>query len=327
MPALNYKHLHYFWVVAKAGGIARASERLHLTPQTISGQLSLFEEVLGYKLFNRVGRRLELTDSGNTILSYAEQIFTLGEELEGVLRHGSVGRPMQFRVGVSDIVPKSIVFRLLEPALLMPEPVRIVCREGKLSSLLGELAVHRLDAVLSDSPMPDNVDVRGYSHLLGESGFTFFAPEKLVPSLTGAFPRSLDGAPMLLPGEDTVVRTRLIQWFKKEGVRPRIVGDFDDSALLMAFGEAGAGIFPAPSVTEQDVMQQYAVVRVGYVPAVTQQFYLISVERRLTHPALVAINSVASNGLGRVDVPLGASRPAKSRKRIPRGQQGSQNSQ
>lgn len=297
MSALNYKHLYYFWVVAKAGGIARASERLHLTPQTISGQLSLFEDVLGYKLFNRVGRRLELTDSGQTILSYADQIFTLGEELESVVRQGTVGRPMQFRVGVSDIVPKSIVFRLLEPALLMPEPVRIVCREGKLSNLLGELAVHRLDVVLSDSPMPDNIDVRGYSYLLGESGFTFFASKSLVPSLSGTFPQSLDGAPMLLPGEDTVVRSRLMRWFENEGIRPRIVGDFDDSALLKAFGHAGAGIFPVPSVTEQDVMRQFDTVPIGRLPSLTQQFYVISVERRLSHPAVLAIRDGAQIGL------------------------------
>src|SRR5439155_23333231 len=164
MPALNYKHLHYFWAVAKAGGVARASERLHITSQTISGQISLLEHVLGYRLFDRIGRRLELTDAGRMVLSYADEIFALGDELEEVLHHGSGGRPLSFRVGIADALAKSVAYRLLEPALRLREPPRIVCREGKLASLLADLAVHRLDIVLADSPMPGNVNVRGYSH-------------------------------------------------------------------------------------------------------------------------------------------------------------------
>ena len=303
MSALNYKHLHYFWVVAKAGGIARASERLHLTPQTVSGQLSLFENVLGYKLFTRVGRRLQLSDAGRVVLSYADEIFTLGEELQGVMRHPTQGRMPQFRVGVSDAVPKSIAYRLLEPAMRLPEPPCIVCREGKLASLLAELAVHRLDIVIADSPMPPTVSIKGFSHLLGESGLTFFATAQLARTHKGPFPHCLNGAPMLLPGEDAAVRPRLMQWLEKLRIHPRIVGEFDDSALLMAFGQVGVGIFAAPSAIAKEVRLQYGAVAIGHTGAVTEQFYAISVERRLTHPAVIAISSAARQELFRQSKP------------------------
>ena len=299
MSSLNYKHLRYFWAVAKTGGIARASERLHLTPQTVSGQLSLFENVLGYKLFTRVGRRLELSDAGRVLLSYADEIFTLGAELEGIMRHPTEGRMPQFRVGVSDAVPKSIAYRLLEPAVRLPEPPCIVCREGKLASLLAELAVHRLDIVIADSPMPPTVSINGFSHLLGESDMTFFTTAQLARKHKGSFPQCLDGAPILLPGEDAAVRARLTQWFEKLQVHPRIVGEFDDGALLKAFGQVGTGIFAAPSVIEKEVRLQYAVVAIGHTSAVTEQFYAISVERRLTHPAVIAIRSAARRELFR----------------------------
>ena len=299
MSALNFKHLRYFWAVAKAGGIARASERLHLTPQTISGQISLFEEVLGYKLFARVGRRLELTDAGRVALSYADEIFTLGEELEGVLRSPAKGRPLQLSVGVADAVPKSVAYRLLEPALGLPEPLHMVCREGKLANLLADLSVHRFDIVIADSPMPASVNVKGFSHLLGECGVTFFATAKLARQHKGSFPRLLDGAPLLLPGEDAAVRPKLMRWFDAQRIRPRIVGEFDDDALLKAFGRAGAGIFPAPSAIAEQVRRQYGVVPIGRTEAVTEAFYAISVERRLTHPAVVAISDGARKELFR----------------------------
>jgi LysR family transcriptional activator of nhaA len=296
MSGLNYKHLYYFWTVAREGGVARAGARLNLTPQTVSGQLGLFEEALGHRLFVRVGRRLELTDYGRAALSYADDIFALGEELQQVLRLGpGAGRPRQFRVGVADIVPKSIAFRLLEPALRAGEPLRIACREGKLAGLLADLAVHRLDIVLSDSPVPPNVDVRGYNHLLGESGFSFFAAGGVATD--GAFPRLLDGAPLLLPGEDTALRARFAQWFERQGIGPRVIGEFDDSALMKAFGEAGTGIFPAPTVTEDEVCRQYGVRVLGRTRDVTQQFFAISVQRRLTHPAVVAISEAAHKEL------------------------------
>lgn len=299
MSSLNYKHLHYFWVVAKTGGIARASERLHLTPQTVSGQLNLFENLLGYKLFSRVGRRLELSDAGRVVLNYADEIFTLGEELEGVMRHPTHGRMPHFRVGVSDAVPKSIAYRLLEPAVGLQDTPCIVCREGKLASLLAELAVHRLDIVIADSPMPPTVSIKGFSHLLGESDMTFFASAQLARKHKGLFPRCLDGAPMLVPGEDAAVRPRLMQWFEKQRINPRTVGEFDDGALLTAFGKAGIGIFAAPSVIAKEVCLQYGVVTIGRTSAVTEHFYAISVERRLSHPAVVAISSAAREELFR----------------------------
>jgi LysR family transcriptional activator of nhaA len=297
VSALNYKHLHYFWVVAKAGGIARASERLHLTPQTISGQISSFEDMLGYKLFTRIGRHFDLTDAGRMVLSYADEIFTLGEELEGVLHDPTGGRPAQVRVGIAEAVQKVVAYLLLEPALRLPEPPRMVCREGKLVTLLQELAVQRLDIVIADSPIPAAVGIKGFSHLLGECGLTFFATPKLARRYKDPFPNCLDGALMLMPGEDAALRPRLQQWFEKLAIRPRIVGDFDDSALMKAFGQVGIGIFAAPSATTALICQQYGVVAIGRTEAVTEQFYAISVERRLTHPAVVAISAAARQEL------------------------------
>lgn len=297
MGMLNYKHLHYFWTVAKAGGITRASERLHVTPQTISGQLSLFEDVLGEVLFTRSGRQFELTEAGRLVLSYADEIFSLGQELEEVLHHHPTGFPPQFRVGVTDAVSKSLAYRLLEPAMQLPEPPRMICREGKVASLLAELAVHRLDILIADSPMPPALDVRGFSHLLGESGLTFFATKELAQKHTGNFPQCLDGAPLLLPGEDVAVRPRLARWFNDHKIRPRITGEFDDGALMKAFGRAGVGIFSAPTAIAEQVMRQHDVVSIGATEELKEQFYAISVERKLTHPAVVAISRAARQEL------------------------------
>lgn len=297
MAALNYKHLHYFWMVAKCDGVARAAERLHLTAQTISGQLSLFEDSLGYKLFKRVGRRLELNDEGRMVFDYAERIFSIGQELEEALRLRPGGRALQLRVGVADAVPKAVAYLLLESALAMDEPVRIVCREGKLDMLLAELALHRLDLIIADSPMPPNVDVRGYHHLLGECDTAFFATPKLAKTYKNDFPRSLEGAPFLMPGEDAAVRPRLQRWFEKEDVRPHITGEFDDGALLLAFGDAGAGIFAAPAAIAAQVRRQYGLVEIGRTDAVREQFYAISVERKISHPAVLAIQSGARASL------------------------------
>jgi LysR family transcriptional activator of nhaA len=275
----------------------RASERLHLTPQTISGQLSLFEEVLGEKLFKRTGRGFELTETGLMMLSYADEIFSLGKELEEVLHHRTPGRPMQFSVGITDSVPKTLAYQLLEPAMQVPQTPRIICREGKVADLLAELAVHRLDIVIADSPMPRNIDVRGYSHLLGECGITFFATKELAKQHAEAFPQCLNNAPMLLPGEDVAVRPRLLRWFSDKQIRPRITGEFDDSALMQAFGQAGAGIFAAPSAIAEQVMRQYEVVRIGTTEEVIEQYYAISVERKLTHAAVVAISRAARQEL------------------------------
>jgi len=294
MPALNYKHLHYFWAVAKAGSIARASEQLHLTPQTISAQLSLFEEAQGEVLFRKSGRNLELTEAGRLVLSYADDIFALGQELEEVLHHRPTERTVQLRVGVSDALPKTVAYRLLEPALQLPQTLRINCREGKLEVLLAELATHKLDVVLSDSAMPVTANVRGYSHLLGESGISFFATASLCAQYGLDFPQNLNGAPFLLPGEDAALRARLLQWLDQQNLHPRITGEFDDSALMSAFGQAGAGMFAAPTVIADMLMRQYDVQLVGQTGAIREQFYAISVQRKITHPAVLAISQAAN---------------------------------
>ncbi|HID48579.1 MAG TPA: transcriptional activator NhaR [Chromatiales bacterium] len=294
---INYKHLYYFWVVARAGGITRASERLHLTPQTISGQLSLLEENLGEGLFSRVGRKLELTETGRLVLSYADEIFSLGSELEEMVRNLPDGRPLIFKVGVADVVPKSIAYRLLAPALRLPEPVRIVCREGAIDSLLAELAVHRVDLVIADGPIPPGVNVRGFNHPLGDCGISFFATRGLAGKLDKNFPHSLSGAPLLLPGEMTMVRSRLVQWLDGLHIHPRIVGEFDDSALMKAFGRAGSGVFIAPTPIAAEVEKQYDVVVLGQTDEVLDQFYAISVERKISHPAVAAITEMAREWL------------------------------
>ena len=296
---LNYRQLHYFWAVAKAGSIIRASERLHLTPQTLSGQISLLEETLGVALFLRVGRRLQLTETGRLTLSYADELFQIGNDLEEALRSRPEDRSIQFRVGIDDVVPKSIAYRLLTPAMSMTEPVRIVCRENKLVRLLVELAIHRLDLVLADRPMPPETNVKGYSHKLGDCGVTFFAAPQLAAQLKGKgkWPRILNAAPLLIPGENAAVRVPLMRWFDAHQIRPRIVGEFEDSALMQAFGQAGIGIFIAPSVIADEVQREHGVTVIGRTDEVTEQFYAISMERRLTHPAVVAINDTAHRKL------------------------------
>ena len=304
MANLNYKHLRYFWMVAKSGGIARASERLHLTPQSISGQLRELEEQLGAELFRRAGRGLELTDTGRRILSYAEEIFTLGDELLEVVKNESARTSLPFRVGIADSVPKAVTYWLVEPALRLDEPLRLICREGRLASLLADLAVHRLDMVIADRPMPANLNVRGYSHLLGESTLTVFGARALLDALPGKFPAVLDGVPFLMPGEDVAVRPRLAQWFESQKLHPRIVGEFDDSALLAAFGQAGAGLFVAPTAIADYVREQYRVEALGEIDGVTEQVYAITTERRLSHPAIVAISQTAQQEVfGRTAAP------------------------
>lgn len=296
MATLNYKHLRYFWMVARAGTIARAAEQLHLTPQSISGQLSEFADTLGVELFRRSGRLLELTDAGKRILGHAETIFNSGDELLEALRDQSI-RTTPFRVGCSDSVSKAIACRLVAPALDLAEPIRLVCREGRLSSLLGELAVHRLDLVIADRPMPAHLSVRGYDHLLGESALSIFGAPELVKTLGKRFPASLDKAPMLLPGEDVAIRGRLLQWLEEQQVHPRIVGEFDDSAMMKAFGQTGAGLFFAPAVLAQHICEQYQVQEVMTVPALVEQVYAITTERRLSHPATIAISQAAREEL------------------------------
>lgn len=294
---LNYRQLHYFWVVAKTGSIVRACEQLNLTPQTISGQITLLEQTVGVQLFQRVGRQLELTEAGRQALPYAEQMFQLGAELEVVLRAQPDGQQLLFRVGVADVVPKSIVYRLLAPTMETDEPIRITCREDKLERLLADLAIQRLDLVISDSPMPSHLDIKGYSQRLGECGISFFATRSLAERHCGDFPECLNGAPLLIPGQETVVRSRLQRWFGEQQIRPRIVGEFDDSALMQAFGQSGSGIFIAPSVIADEVIKQYNVELIGQTEAVLESFYAISVERKVKHPAILAITEGARREL------------------------------
>jgi len=294
---LNYRQLHYFWVVAKTGSIVRACEQLNLTPQTISGQISLLEQTYGIELFRRVGRQLELTEAGRQTLPYAEQMFQLGGELEAMLRAQPNEQQIQFRVGVADVVPKSIVYRLIAPTMELSEPIHITCREDKLERLLADLAIQRLDLVISDSPMPSHLDIKGYSQKLGECGISFFATSALAERYGKDFPRGLHGAPLLIPGQETVVRSRLLRWFAEQQIQPRIVGEFDDSALMQAFGQSGSGIFCSANVIADEVKRQYGVELIGQTDAVTESFYAISVERKVKHPGIVAITEGARREL------------------------------
>lgn len=293
---LNYRQLHYFWVVARTGSIVRASEQLNLTPQTISGQITLLEQAYGVELFQRVGRQLELTETGRQALTYAEQMFQLGGELEAMLRAGPQEQIL-FRVGVADVVPKSIVYRLLAPTMELENVLRINCREDKLERLLADLAIQRLDLVISDSPMPPHLDIKGYSQKLGECGLSFFATLTLALQHDGPFPECLHDAPLLIPGQETVLRSRLLRWLGDQHLQPRIVGEFDDSALMQAFGQSGSGIFVAPSVIAEEVCRQYGVQLIGQTEAVNESFYAISVERKVKHPGIVAITEGARREL------------------------------
>ena len=294
---INYKHLYYVREVASAGSIARASERLHLTPQTISGQISQLEENLDIKLFERQGRSMELTEAGEMAVQYANRIFQLGVELEERLQQLPVNRAQLFRVGVSDLVPKSIAYRLLEPAMQMGQQVRIVCTEGQLEDLLGELAVHRMELVLADCPIPPKMNIKGFDHKLGSSTLSFYATAGLQKSLKGEFPKCMDNAPLLIPSEGATLRSNLLQWFHERQIHPMIVGEFDDSALMKVFGIAGTGVLVAPSALEKNLKQEGDLRVIGRVPELTEEYYAISIERRITHPAIKAINEHAQEWL------------------------------
>ena len=291
---MNFKHLHYFWAVAKAGGIVRASEQLHITPQTLSGQIKLLEDSLGCSLFQKRGRGLELTPEGRTALSYADQIFALGAELEAALgSRGEGARALDFRVGIADAVPKSIAYRLLEPALGIPEPVRLICHEGNFRDLLGQLSVQRIDLVIADEPMGRQIGVKAFNHTLGTTAMSYFATAALRRTLEGEFPACLDRAPMLIQGATSAARQRLDLWLAEHRLRPRPIGEFDDAALLKAFGGEGRGVFMTPTVLEEETCAQYGVEVIGRAAELIEEFFAISVERRITHPCVVAITKAA----------------------------------
>ena len=293
MEWLNYHHLLYFWVVAKEGTIAAACDKLLLAQPTISAQIRALETALGQKLFRRSGRYLVMTETGRMVYQYADEIFSLGRELTDTLKGRPTGSPVRFNVGVADVLPKLVAHQLLEPALNLPERVRLVCHESTQAELLAKLAIHELDLVLSDSPIGPDVQVRAFNHLLGECGVSIFGTKDLADSHRRRFPASLDGAPFLLPTSTTALRRELEHWFDAEDIRPAVVGEFDDSALLKVFGQAGAGLFAAPDVIEKEIRRQYGVRVIGRVESMKERFYAISVERRVKHPAVAAIADAA----------------------------------
>lgn len=297
MDWLNYHHLLYFYVVAREGTLVAAGKVLHVSHSTLSAQIHALEERLGEQLFVKQGRRLILTEMGQVVFKYAEEIFALGREMMGAVKRGGIARPSRLEVGIVDAVPKLIVKRLLEPGMNSPDPIRLVCREDSFERLLGELAKNDLDLVISDAPVPTGGKVRAFNHLLGETGVTVFGAGALAKLYRRGFPHSLEGAPMLLPLEHLTLRRSLDQWFSRNGIHPRIVAEFEDSALMKVFGADGVGLFVGPTVVEREVCEQHGVQVVGQLPEVKERFYAVSVERRLKHPAVLAITDAARHKL------------------------------
>lgn len=292
VETLNHHHLFHFWTVVREGGVTRASEKLNVSQPTVSGQLRELQEALGEKLLVRSGRTVVLTDVGRTVYRYADEIFALGRELQEAVK-GRVTHPARLAVGLTMVVPKLVAYQMLEPALQLPEPIQLDCVQERLERLVAELAIYSLDVVLADTPAPPAVKVRAYSHLLGDCAVSVFGTASLAAAHRRRFPRSLDGAPFLLPSGDSGLRLSLEDWFRKQDVRPRIVGTFEDSALIDVFGRAGAGLFAMPSAIEDEVRRQYRVSLVGRLDPVRQRFYAITVERRLSNPAVIAISERA----------------------------------
>src|SRR5688500_15980744 len=289
MKSLNYNHLYYFWVVAREGGVVRASEELMVTQPTVSSQLRDLESALGHRLFDRVGRGLQLTEAGRIAFNYANEMFSLGQEMANALEHQPAGRPLKLSVGILDVIPKIVVRQLLQPALRLPQPVRLICREDKADRLLADLAARRTDVVLSDAPIGTAVQLQGFNHLLGESGVSFFATTELAAAHGRGFPRSLNGAPVLLPSDHTEVRRSLNVWFDSKRIHPLVAGEFDDSALMFWFGRTGAGIFPAPTAIEAELKREMDLRVVGRVRDVRERFYAITLDEEPQHPGVVAV--------------------------------------
>ena len=297
MRHLNYNHLQYFWTVAREGSITKASEVLHLTPQTISGQLKLLDQACGQPLFNKQGRNLVVSEMGRLVFDYAEDIFSIGAELATVVRGNQFAGQSVLNVGMVSTMPKLIAERIIAPALTGERPVRVRCSEASLEGLLADLGVHRLDLVLSDQPIPPGLSITAYNHPLGESGLSFFIRSGKAAGYQRGFPRSLNDAPILLPSQNSALRRQMDDWFENKGLSPRIVGEFSDSALLKAFGEAGAGVFASPTVIEKEICRMYRSRVIGRTDEVTEQFYAISPERRLKHEAVIAITNIARESL------------------------------
>ena len=297
MERLNYHHLLYFWMVAREGTVARAAGQLRLAQPTLSGQIRALEGALREKLFERAGRGLRLTEIGKVVFGYADEIFALGRELTESVKGQPSGRPLRLAVGVADGLPKLVAYRLIEPALALGQSVRLTVRVQSTERLLASLALHDLDVVLTDRLAPPAVSVRAFNHLLGDCGVTLFATPKQAAKYRRRFPSALDGVPFLVPGEASTLRRALEQWFERQRIRPRIIGEFDDSTLVEVFGQAGRGVFATPSIVEASVQAQYGVAIVGRLDGVRERFFAVSAERRLEHPAVVAITENARREL------------------------------
>jgi LysR family transcriptional regulator, transcriptional activator of nhaA len=297
MEWLNYHHLYYFWMVVRAGSISKAGQQLRVSSPAISSQLRSLQESLGEDLFVRTGRSLKPSEVGNVVFSYADEIFGLGRELVNAVKQRPAGRALRLMVGVVDVLPKMIAHWLIEPALRLQESVRIVCREGDADRLVAQLAMHELDVVLSDVPINPNIKVKAYSHLLGECGTTFVATPAVARTLKGPFPSSLNRVPILLPTENAAVRGSVELWLESKGIRPVIAGEFQDYSLLRAFGQAGTGVFPIPSVFERELKLQDSLQRVGSTEEIQHRFFAISIDRRLRNPAVIAICDTARKQL------------------------------
>ena len=289
MSPLNYNHLYYFYAVAKEGSIVKASETLNLTPQTISGQISNFENQIGILLFDRKGRKLHLSEFGQLIFSYAEEIFQIGGELKNVIATQQPNQHLTFTVGITDVIPKTLAYQLLKPALDMADPIRLICHEGDQESLLAELAVNKLDLILTDQPLQPGNNVKAYNHQLAESGLTFFASSSITKNITEDFPLCLSEKPFLMQSKKSVIHQRLSSWFQTHNIAPIIVAEFDDSALMKSFGQSGYGIFAGPTLIEKHIVSQYNVTVIGRTDELKEQYYAISPERRLKHPAIIEI--------------------------------------
>jgi LysR family transcriptional activator of nhaA len=289
MDWLNYHHLLNFWMVAREGSVQRASELLHVTPASVSVQVRQLEKSLGVRLFNKQGRGLALTEMGKEVLQYAEEIFSTGRELMEMVKGRPVGRPMELRVGVRDVMPKLVAFQLIHPALVIEPPLRLVCREGNMADLIADLAIHKLDVVLSDTALDPLYRIQAHSHKLGASDISIMGQAELAKRYKSGFPQSLDGAPFLVPTQETALRRHLERWFADHNITPIIRGEFADSAMLKIAGRSGLGLFAVPTIVEDEVRKLYGLASLGKVPGIQEQFFAVSIERRLKHPGVVAI--------------------------------------
>ena len=297
MQRINYQHLFYFWHVVTEGSITAACEKLHLAQPTISGQLTVFEQAIGEKLFYKQGRKLQLTDTGRIVFHYAEEIFALGRELGNTLKGLPTGRALRLTIGIADALPKLVIYRLMQPVFQLPEVVQIFCYEDKVERLLNDIALQSIDLVLSDTPLTSSSNANIFNHLLGDSAVTVFATAELAAIYRPNFPRSLGGAPFLLPTNNTALRRSLDQWFDNENIRPKIQAEIEDSALMKTFGKGGMGLFVAPTIVEAEIKRQYMVETVGRIESVKERFYAITVRRQLKHPAVTAILDNARDNL------------------------------